>query len=55
MYTLNTELLKVIVSICFAGTEHMKMIFIVAGLMGFLGIAMLSVIAIKAIMTYYKQ
>ncbi|XP_035003445.1 uncharacterized protein LOC118101637 [Hippoglossus stenolepis] len=34
--------------------EHMKMIFIVGGLMGFLGIAMLSVIAIKAIMTYYK-
>ncbi|CAB1454943.1 unnamed protein product [Pleuronectes platessa] len=35
--------------------EHTKMMFIVAGLMGFLGIAMLSVIAIKAIMTYYKQ
>nr|XP_019955532.1 PREDICTED: uncharacterized protein LOC109637536 isoform X2 [Paralichthys olivaceus] len=36
-------------------TEHMTMVFVVAGLMGFLGITMLSVIAIKAIMTYYKR
>lgn len=37
------------------GTEHMKMIFTVAGLIGFLIVTVLSVSASKAIMTYYER
>ncbi|XP_041637324.1 uncharacterized protein LOC121505835 [Cheilinus undulatus] len=35
--------------------EHMTMIFIMAGSIGFLGVTVLSVIATKAIMTYYER
>ncbi|XP_029681702.1 uncharacterized protein [Takifugu rubripes] len=36
-------------------TEHMRMIFTVAGLIGFLIVTVLSVTASKAIMTYYER
>lgn len=37
------------------GTEHMSMIFTVAGLIGFLIVTVLSVSASKAIMTYHER
>lgn len=42
------------VSISFAGAEHITMISIVAGSIGFLGVTVLIVSATKAIMGYYE-
>lgn len=39
----------------FAGAEHITMIFIVAGSIGFLGVTVLFVSATKAIMNYYEH
>ena len=54
MCTLNTVYKMTFVHL-FAGSEHMTVIFIVAGSIGFLGLTVLSVSATKAIMTYYEQ
>lgn len=46
---------RLILSNLSTGTEHMRMIFTVAGLIGFLIVTVLSVSASKAIMTYYER